>query len=369
MKTLKITFLGILILMMSSCLAADEDPVSVPPITGETLEPNMGGARQGNQVWVDLSEAKDKSMTSNLRTDWDLAFYSGDEFRVLLNGSIVMAAGEIANATDIDAITSAQVSALKKKVTVGSFDVTNLQYVDDPTGNFLTQTSGIAAVSNLEAENPIYLVNMGLDVYSGDLAPGTFIAGENSRGWMLLQVQRATEGYKVKYKVLGSTAPHSEYTITKKTDYAFTFFSLKAGKEVAVQPKRKNWDIGFTVFTNEVFYTSGEPAGSYIFGDFVVTNIVDGVGAYPVTVPPSTSADLYYSNFSLADVDAAKFIFNDQRAIGDKWRTTTENNGPHVYGNVFFVIRDADGVLFKLKFNKMMDNGERGHPQFEYEPL
>jgi hypothetical protein len=52
---------------------------------------------------------------------------------------------------------------------------------------------------------------------------------------------------------------------------------LKNGKEVTIQPKRKNWDIGFTVFTNEVFYSPGVSAGSYVYADFVISNITDGL--------------------------------------------------------------------------------------------
>lgn len=370
MKSLKTLILIVVAIFLQSCLAANEDPVTVPPITGQTLEPSLGGDKQGNQVWVDLSEPKATSMTSNLRTDWDLGFYSGGDFRIIINGSIIMAAGKIPNATNIDEITDVQVSSLKNEVMVGSFVASNMQYIDNPAGEFLTQTTGIAPISSNDNENPIYLINMGRDIYNGTMAPGSAITGGDHRGWMLLQVLKTTNGYKIKYKNLTSTAAHLEYILTKNPDYTFNFFSLKLGKEVLIQPKRKNWDIGFTVFTNEVFYPTGESGGSYVYADFVVSNIIDGVGVYQVTVPTGTNADQYYSNFKNSDIDASKFIFNDQRAIGDHWRTVTGSNGAQVYGDRFYILKDAEGFFFKLRFNKMMnDKGERGYPQFEYEIL
>lgn len=371
MKFIKILFILVFAVFLQSCFAADEDPVSVPPITGQTLEPDLGGDKQGNQVWVDLSEPLERSMTSNLRTDWELGFYSGNEFRVVINGSIIMAVGKIPNAADIDAITASQVSSLQNEVMVGSFVASNLQYVDNPDGMFLNQTTGIAPISSNDNENPVYLVNMGRDIYNGTISPGSAITGGDYRGWMLLQITRSNEGYKIKYKDLASANPHSEYIVSKNPDYSLNFFSLKSGKEVIIQPKRKNWDIGFTVFTNEVFYTPGGlSAGSYVYADFVINNITDGVGSYQVDVPSGTNADQYYSNFKTSDIDASKFIFNDQRAIGDHWRTVTGNNGAQVYGDRFYIIKDAEGFFFKLRFNKMMNTkGERGYPQFEYEIL
>jgi len=375
MRFIKVLFILFFAVALQSCLSADEDPVYIPPIKGAVLQPNISGEKEGfkpgsepNQVWVKLS---DSAMTANKRTDWDLGFYSGDEFRVVINGSIIMAAGKIPNATNIDAVSPSQVASLQNEIMVGSFVASNLQYVDNPNGLFLNQTTGIAPISSNDSDSPIYLVNMGRDIYNETIAPGSAITGGDSRGWMLIQIIRSNNGYKLKYKDLNSTDSHLEYTIVKNPDYALNFFSLKQGKEVTIQPKRKNWDIGFTVFTNEVFYTPGGlSAGSYVYADFVINNITDGVGSYEVVVPTGNNADQYYDSFKTSDIDASKFIFNDQRAIGDHWRTVTGNNGAQVYGDRFYVIKSSDGFFFKLRFNKMLNSkGERGYPEFEYEPL
>lgn len=372
MRLIKILFIAALANITQSCLPADEGPVAVLPITGDVVDPVVGGAREQNQVWIDLTAPDNPSQ--NLRTDWDLGFYTGDEYRVVINGSIAMAVGKIPNANDIDAVKSSDLTSLMDLVQLGTFDVSNLQYVDNPNGMFLTQTTGIAPVSEKESDNPIYLVNMGRKLADANsvIAPGSALLAGDTRGWKKMQIIRnGTTGYKIKFADLNATQ-HQEYIITKNPDYNFNFFSLENAKEVMIQPRKKNWDIAFTTFTNEVF-SGTESAGSYFYADYVITNITDGVGAYQVNVPAGQNMDQFYANYKMKDVDAVKFIFNDQRAIGSNWRVTAVPGGssPHIQGNVFFIIKDAEGFMFKLRFNKMSDDktGERGHPQFEYEPL
>lgn len=369
MKIFKILSIAILGLSLQSCLSPDEDPVQVSPVFGAVMEPKVGGAAEPNQIWIKLS---DKTETSNVRTDWDFGFYNGDKYRVILNSSIISAIGKIPNATDITKVKEADVWMLQDLVQVGTFDPANMQYIDNPNGNFLTQISGIAEIKENDEDNPIYLYNMGREIYNGNIAVGSIITGGDLRGWKKLQILRAPNGYKIRYADLNSTT-YTEQIITKGEDYNFKFFNIKSGKEVNIQPKKKEWDLGFTVFTNEVFTGTGEASGSYIFGDFVLTNTLDGVGAYQVTVPTGQSLAQAFNNFKMSDVDASKFIFNDQRAIGDKWRTTTGVNGTtgaSVYANRFFVVKSANGFYFKLKFNSMMDKeGHRGYPNFNYDPL
>ncbi|WP_313216366.1 HmuY family protein [Soonwooa sp.] len=366
MKFLKILGFSVLSILVQSCLSADEDPVKLAPISGKNLSPNIGGAAQPNQVWVHLSSGE---MTTNKRTDWDLAFYTGAQFRVLINSSIISAVGKIPNATDIDKITTKDVEALQNQIQIGTFDPSNLQYVDNPNGDFLHQTSGIAEIKDTDAENSIYLLNMGRDIYGGTITTGSVMTGGEHRGWMKIQIFKTATAYKIKYAKLEENS-HQEYIVGKDSDYNFKFLNLNQKREVIIHPKKKKWDLGFTVFTNEVNTNEGQTAGSYVFADFVVSNLVDGVGAYQVNVASGQTLDAAYNAFKMKDIDTSKFIFNDQRAVGDKWRSTTGSNGAQVYSNRFFIIKSADGFFFKLRFNRMTnDKGERGHTTFEYEPL
>lgn len=374
MKYLNIFSFLLLITAAQSCLSADEDPVAVAPITGSVVEPQVNGARQPNQVWIDLSDmdpnTKKLNQTVNQRTDWDLGFYTGDEYRVILNGSIAMAVAKIPNATSIGKVKQADVENLMKEVQVGPFGQSVLQYIDNPNGNFLNQTTGIEPVKENDADNPVYLLNLGRKPDTNStIPPGSVSLSGDARGWKKIQILRAPNGYKIRYADLNAT-DYKEYIITKDPNYTFDFFSFTSGTTVKIQPEKKKWDLGFTTFTNEVFMGT-QSAGSYFYADFVITNTAAGVSAYQVNV--TGSLDQAYKAFKRSDVDASKLISNDQRAIGDKWRTTTgtaEIQGAFVYTDRFFVIRDASGFYFKLRFNKMKNiDGERGHPNFVFDPL
>ncbi|WBV56747.1 HmuY family protein [Chryseobacterium daecheongense] len=370
MKYLKIFSFLFIIAAVQSCLSADEDPVQVPKMTGSEVSADVGGPTEANQVWIDLSDAKNH--TINKRTDWDLGFYTGDEYRVILNGSIAMAVAKIPNATNINTVKESDVADLKEKVQVGTFDAANMKYVDNPDGNFLNQSSAIEPIKENDADNPVYLVNLGRNLAdpNSNIAAGSVSLSSDPRGWKKIQILRAPNGYKLRYADINATT-YQEYMITKDTEYNFNFFNLKTGAPATIQPKKKNWDLAFTTFTNEVFMGPGNSAGSYFYADFIITNTASGVGAYQVTA--SGNLDQAYNSFKLSNVDQAKLVSTDQRAIGDKWRTTTgtsEVPGAFVYADRFFVLKDAEGFYFKLRFNKMKDpQGNRGHASFEFEPL
>lgn len=353
-------------LISQSCINDNEDPIAVSPIDGALVDVSVGGATQPNQVWFDLSENK-RVLTK--RTDWDLAFYSGNEFKVIMNSSIQMAAAKIPTATNIDAVTEASVVSLQTQVQVANFNPANEIYIDDVKGDFPSGYTAIEEVKTLDTDNGIYLLNMGKDIYQGNVAVGSVTYSGDARGWMKIQVTRSGEGYKIKYAALGDTS-HKEITVTKNTSYNYNFVSLKNNKEVFIQPEKKKWDLCFTVFTNTI-----TGAGSYVYADFINNNNVGGVGAYEVKVTAPETGVNAYNNFKASDIDQSKFVYNDYRVIGSNWRGTA--SGPEVYGDRFYVIKDSDGYYFKLRFTRLTKAntddqgvaGERGFPSFEYKPL
>lgn len=360
---MKKIILGLLVatsLISQSCINDNEDTVAVSPIEGSIADPLVGGPTQPNQVWFDLSENKE---IATKRTDWDLAFYSGSSFKVILNSSIMMAAGKIPNASNIDLITESSVSALKNQVQVANFNPSNEVYIDDVKGNFPTGYTAIEEIKADDSENAVYLLNMGKELYTGAVAQGSVATGGDARGWMKVQIVRSGEGYKIKYAELGATT-HKEITVAKNTTYNYNFVSLKNNKEVFIQPEKKKWDLCFTVFTNII-----AGAGSYIYADFVIHNNVGGVGAYEVVVNSGSGIEAY-NNFKISDIDQSKFVYNDHRIIGANWRNPVGANGLEVYGDRFYIIKDAEGYYFKLRFTRLTNtSGERGFPQFEYKPL
>lgn len=361
MKKIILGLLVVTSLISQSCINDNEDPVAVSPIQGSIADPLVGGPTEPNQVWFDLSENK-SAVTK--RTDWDLAFYSGSTFKVILNSSIMMAAGKIPGATNIDLVTEADVSVLKAQVQVANFNPSNEVYIDDVKGNFPNGYTAVEEIKAEDSQNAVYLLNLGKEIYTGAVAEGAVATSGDARGWMKIQIVRSGEGYIIKYAELNATE-HKKITVAKNTAYNYNFISLKNDKEVSIQPEKKKWDLCFTVFTNII-----DGAGSYIFADFVTHNNVGGVGAYEVAVASGSGVEAY-NNFKASDIDPAKFVYDDHRIIGANWRNPVGTNGLEVYGNRFYVIKDASGYYFKLRFTRLTKSGtkERGYPQFEYKPL
>ncbi|WP_419213054.1 HmuY family protein [Maribacter sp. X9] len=318
-----------------------------------TISPEVGGPNEPNQVYVDLSSL---NQTSTSRQTWDFGFYNGSNSRVIINGSIFMAVAPL-DATDIDAVTSTAVADLLPKVKVGTFDPANTTYIDDVTGSL--ENTAIAEISDIDAENKVYLVNMGDEVGSKTVSAGSVALSGETRGWKKIRILKNGDTYKLYYADLDATE-HTEVLISKSGESHFTYFSLTTEEVVTVTPDKMNWDINFTVFTNEI-----PGAGSYGYADFITTNNLSGVAAYLLDAETYT-----YTDFSIDDVDEDLFS-TDQRAIGSTWRNGGgPNTLPSLKENVFYVLKDADQNIYKIRFTALLnESGERGYPKFEFELL
>jgi hypothetical protein len=324
------------------------------PSLGSALAAEVGGALQPNQVYIDLSSGV---MTKVVRTSWDLGFYGGSEFRVVLNSFVKMSAKQLTT-TNIDEVQVAD-EAMIISQSSGS-----TSQIDDPTGDI--SKTVIAEVSSTDSENKVYLINMGSNPATEAPALGKEgSASGTSRGWKKIRILKSGNDYKVQYADIDATT-HNEVVISKKSDFNFTFFSLLDKNVVSVEPKKAQWDINFTTFIN----TTQGPAGlaPYHYADFVVNNLKGGVKTYQVLVTDAVT----YDNFTLANVDNAKFTA-DQRNIGSNWRSTSVTvNGTPVAQFVlktdrFFVVKDPAGNVYKLKFTGgASETGERGYPKFQY---
>lgn len=251
------------------------------PSSGGQASPVIGGSNQANQAYFDLSSGEYKS---SHRTAWDLGFYAGSEFRVAINGSIGMAARAF-NTNNIDLPQTSN-----SAVAVGTFDPANAAYIDNPNGDI--NATAIAAVSSNDADNKVYLVNLGFNVPTTPAGNGSVNTAGTPRGWKKIRVLRNGNGYTLQYADLAATT-HNEVTITKDEAYNFNFFSLVSGAPVEVEPEKASWDLNFTTFTNVI-----EGAGSYFYSDFVITNTKGGTMTYQ-----AMASSVSYDNFTLANVD------------------------------------------------------------------
>ncbi|SHM16265.1 HmuY family protein [Flavobacterium chilense] len=321
---------------------------------GNALAPAVGGPTEPNQVFVDLSSGK---MTAVPRVSWDLGFYSGTDFRVIINHTVRMSAKQTTS-VNIDEVQAQDDTMLVN----GNGSTTQ---VDDPAGD-ITKTA-IAAISATDSDNKVYVINMGSNPGTTNPAVGSEGTGTGpSRGWKKVRILRSGNDYKVQYADIAATT-HEEIIVSKNAAYNFTFLSLLNKKTVSVEPQKTQWDISFTSFTNTT--SMGAGLVPYNFADFVLNNVKGGAKTYQVLTTAFT-----YDAFTLANVDNTKFT-DDQRNIGSNWRGTvsgTDANGNPVSGfaarsDRFFVVKDPAGNVYKVRFTAGVNAaGERGNPTFQY---
>lgn len=320
---------------------------------GGSLAPNVGGPNEPSQVYVDLST---QTETVVRRDTWDLGFYSGDEFRVKLNGSLYMMAAEL-QTTDIDAVTASDVQNLQPQM---AFLVEGSnEFVDHPSGD-ISQTA-IADISETIEENKVYLLKMGNEIGTDQPNPGSVAVAGEERGWKKIRILRDGKGYVLQYADLDAVT-HQEISISKSTNFNFTFFSFETESIVNVEPQKENWDLCFTTFTEVLDLPQGGLT-AYGFSDYVKTNVLANTKAYQVSTD-----DFSYENFSKADVIEENFEI-DQRTIGSSWRSVTPPDR-FLVNDIFYVVKDRQGTIYKLKFTALMnENGVRGYPEFQYDLL
>jgi hypothetical protein len=358
---MKKTFLTLTfaLLTLASCSSDDNTNavVETPASTGAIKQPTVGGANQPNQVYLDLSSEESKAVN---RASWDFGFATGSDFRVVINGSLKMAVKKL----ETSDITLTQTENVDVAVGAGGNASSN-GYCDNPTGVLAGNGAGIgtaiAEVLATDADNKVYLVNLGFAVSTATPAVGSVSIDGDARGWKKVRILRNGNGYKIQYADLAS-ATFQEKTITKDAAYNFTFFSLTTGTTVIVEPQKTNWDLNFTTFTNYVNFGSEV---TYGYSDFIVSNMKGGTKVYQVL----TSA-VSYANFTKANVVEANFALSatDQRVIGSNWR----NGGgptslPSIKDDRFYVVKDIAGNYYKVKFLAMTnDAGVRGNPTIQY---
>jgi hypothetical protein len=221
-----------------------------------------------------------------------------------------------------------------------------INWIDAPSGD-LTKTA-IPQVSATASENKVIIVNLG----NGPGTPATEL------GWKKIRVIRNGNGYTLQHANINATT-FSEIQISKDTDYAFQYASLTTGS-VAVEPMTPRWDIAWTGFANETNFGSGPVP--YYFQDVILQNTA---GVETVQVMTSTKS---YEAFGESDIASLDFANQSQVKIGSSWRSGGGPGlAPAIRSDRFYVIKDADGNYYKVKFTALTTSGERGKPKLAYE--
>lgn len=298
-----------------------------------TLNGGDGGSSAANSVFVDLSA---NNQTSVPRTSWDLGFYDGDDFRVILNNTTAASVVAV-NKTDLTQVSESDINIADLQL---GFGKGTFSIYDDVNGD-LTKTA-IAQVSATDSDNKVYVINR----IGGS---GTTSAAADL---YKIRVLRSSAGYTLQYAKLNETT-FKTIDIAKNTAYNFNYISFDNGA-VSVEPTKDHWDFEWTY---SIYYTGTTP---YAFSDLVLTNYLGGVQAAEVLTSTVT-----YDAFAEANISAITFS-ESRNTISSNWRATTGTIG--VKTDRFYVIKDAAGNVYKLKFISFtsQDGGTRGYPQLEY---
>lgn len=311
------------------------------------IDINGGGPDYPNKVFIDLSANRQTAVN---RVNWDLGFYGGTDFRVAINSSLTMMARAL-DKTDLNTVTSADTVGFKNEMVVGpNASTAGMAWIDDPAGD-LTKTA-IAAVSATASENKVYIINRGAANPPNDPS-----APFPTRGWKKIRIVRNGSGYTLQYADISATT-FQEIQVAKDDQRLFKYISFDAGA-VVVEPQKDRWDIAWTGFTNATNFGGGFIP--YFFQDVVLQNR-NGVE----TVELLTANVGSYENFGATNLAGLVYSTN-QLGIGTKWRSGGgPGSAPAIRSDRFYIIKDKDGNIYKLRFTALTQDGQRGRPQIEF---
>lgn len=379
-KNLIITTLAAVTLMFTSCSSTEDgqdgiaEVPSIPPGSLLTLKPEVGGHNQPNQVYVDLRTNTTKVVR---RDSWDFGFYCGEDFRVILNGSVKMSTKAL-NSTNIDEVQSIDNSILISSPGPNTTEVTkaSLGYVDNPSGK-LKEDNGqkgsgtaIAEISANDSENKVYLVSMGYEISNKNPQPGSIDLTGEHRGWKKIRILKRANRYLLQYADLADTQ-HKEFFIEKDSEYNFKFFSIKANNTVDVQPKKKDWDMCFTTNYTYTALVANAPFDKqfvYFFPDLIQLNVHGDVRAAGLKIDRYEKEKIFQA-YNLEKANKINFERSDrinQNFMAIAWRKGGLGETA-VAEDLIFVVKDSEGNKYKLIFRAVSsESGERGHPVFQY---
>lgn len=302
------------------------------------------GSSAANSVFVNF---RSNTQTPVLRASWDLGFYSGADFRVILNNT-TSAGAKVTTATNLADIVAADTIGLTLAVSQGAPAPEHFAFFDGLDGSL--SSTVIPAISATASDNKVIIINRGTG------------GGTPARPWIKAKITRnTTGGYTIEYGAIQQTSGFTSVDIPKDAAYNFKYLSFNnGGTLVNVEPKKADWDITWSYSLYQTNFGSMVP---YNFSDIVSINKHGGIKVAEVL-----TSTVSYENYAESHISSA--VFSSERyAIGTSWRTATSDASPHVLADRFYVVQDALGNVYKLKFISFhpAEGGTRGKPVIDYE--
>ena len=315
-------FLSLIILI--SCeqneLAIEKHPIGEI----ETQQINMQ-SNYSQQVFYNMQN--NNITSSNLKTDWDLAFRSSSaESQIIINSS-----------------TFSQISKLENKPFEDPISVTELTWDWDSPEGVYTST----VFDNIQSSTT-YVLDRGYNIDG------------SSRGYRKIKIDSInTDSYFITYAKLDNTSINT-VEIKKDGLANFQYFSFNTEQVVSIEPHANEWDLVFTQYTH-LFVNNLETPAYLVTG--VLTNYLNDIFVAKDSI---NSFDEINSDM----IELYEFS-NNQNMIGYDWKIFDfESQTYTVNAQITYIIKNNINQYFKLHFIDFYnEDGEKGHPKFEIQEL
>ena len=328
-------------LFMVSCFKEDDKITPHDPGGLEDAQVAMGG-NYAMQVYFDLGTGE--SVSSNEKDIYDLAFETGQEgWHVLLNTASFMYAARTGT-QGFDAPIDTTGFDWKYDKSDGNLDSTAIgMYFDyDPVDSSKIYTGDV------------YVLIRGFDVNA------------NVRGLKKIVFTDVSDStYSFRYANLDGSEEVAA-TVNKDPLAHLSYWSFdNGGQQLFPEPLPDSYDLLFTMYTTLLYTNEGDPYPYLLTG--VLANR-EAVETARDTVVPFD--EIVYENAVLMDFN------RNMDNIGWDWKDLegdVTGGGNLVYkivDGLYFVVRDTEGYLYKLRFTSFYNNeGVKGYPRFEYQRL
>jgi HmuY protein len=317
-------FMSFIITTVVGCFK-DEQPVNPTKSGSVTTRAIEMTPQYRYQSFYNLEE--DSLKSRNLKWDWDLSFEASPEGSVVhINGAKYMFSSKMATE-----------NFLSVRDTQGSFQKRRWEAVN---------TLDSVTIGFVKNNHNVYWIDRGVDE-NGDQLPYVKIQFDSVDSKM----------YRFKVSRINALDKYDVYEVPKDPSVNNVYFSLTSNKIVPVEPPKTTWDIQFTQY----MYTFFDPYTPYI---------VTGVLLNPHLTTAAVDSTTGFEKIDRAFAQNTKLTAKPD-VIGYTWKGFSLNNQSYIINSHYtYIIKDAKGLFFKLRFIGFFDSaGRRGYPKFEYQKL
>jgi len=325
------SIIGIGILSVLPLLSAceKEEPLwKLPPPGEEEIDQVAMGETYTTTVFYKFKTQTKIERSINL---FHLAFESNTEgYRVKMNN------GKNVQVFNTHSTNFSETFSVNNNTT-WSYDAPNGHLDSTAIGNWLSNTE------TRESKNEVYII---------DLGDG---ASPKYKKFQLLHVSDST------YTIQHANTDNSnlqQCTFKKETTATFTYFDFFSNTTINYEPSPLDYDIVFTKYKH-IFNEDGVITPYSVNGA-----LLNPVNTYAAKGNAGDFASISYN-------DAAQLNYtNAANLIGYGWKYYNLEESKYSVLPNLFVVKDAEGVLWKLEFLDFYNNtGYKGYPKFRFQRL